>query len=87
MRDYTFQRIDAVYIVSNEFKSILAPQIMTHRVLPLEPAAGAEASALLAPDWEPGDAAPGRVPPAPLRREPDPSMPSTNRRRPSRRPG
>jgi F-type H+-transporting ATPase subunit gamma len=56
MRDYTFQRIDAVYIVSNEFKSILAPKIMTHRVLPLEPAPGAEASALLAPDWEPGDA-------------------------------
>lgn len=55
MRDYTFQRIDAVYIVSNEFKSILAPRIMTHRVLPLEPAAGAEASALLEPDWEPGD--------------------------------
>ena len=56
MRGYTFQRIDAVYIVSNEFKSILAPKIMTHRVLPLEPAPGAEASALLAPDWEPGDA-------------------------------
>jgi len=55
MRDYTFQRIDAVYIVSNEFKSILAPRIMTHRVLPLEPAAGAEASAALAPDWEPGE--------------------------------
>ncbi len=56
MRAYAFQRIDAVYIVSNEFKSILAPKIMTHRVLPLEPAPGAEASALLAPDWEPGDA-------------------------------
>lgn len=55
MRDYTFQKIDAVYIVSNEFKSILAPRIMTHRVLPLEPAAGTEASALLEPDWEPGD--------------------------------
>jgi F-type H+-transporting ATPase subunit gamma len=56
MRDYAFQKIDAVYIVSNEFKSILAPKIMTHRVLPLEPAPGAEASALLAPDWEPGEA-------------------------------
>jgi len=55
MRQYTFQKIDAVYIVTNEFKSILAPRIMIHRVLPLEPAPGAEASAALAPDWEPGE--------------------------------
>jgi F-type H+-transporting ATPase subunit gamma len=53
MRDYTFQRTDAVYIVSNEFKSILAPRIMTHRVLPLEPAPGGEPSAAWRPDWEP----------------------------------
>jgi F-type H+-transporting ATPase subunit gamma len=56
MRGFAFQKIDAVYIVANEFKSILAPKIMTHRVLPLEPKPGAEASALLTPDWEPGDA-------------------------------
>jgi F-type H+-transporting ATPase subunit gamma len=55
MRQYALQRIDAIYIVTNEFKSILAPRIMTHRVLPLEPAGGAEASAALAPDWEPGE--------------------------------
>ena len=55
MRQYAFQRIDALYIVTNEFKSILAPRIMTHKVLPLEPSAGKEASAALAPDWEPGD--------------------------------
>ena len=55
MRQYAFQRIDALYIVTNEFKSILAPRIMTHKVLPLEPDAGKEASAALAPDWEPGD--------------------------------
>ena len=54
-RQYAFQKIDALYIVTNEFKSILAPRIMTHRVLPLDPAAGAEASAALAPDWEPGE--------------------------------
>ncbi len=54
MREYAFQRIDAVYIVSNEFKSILAPRIMTHRILPLEPGPGGEASAALPPDWEPG---------------------------------
>jgi len=55
MRRYAFQEIDAVYIVSNEFKSILAPRIMTHRVLPLAPAPGQEASAALPPDWEPGE--------------------------------
>lgn len=55
MRDYAFQKIDALYIVTNEFKSILAPRIMIHRVLPVEPGPGAEASAALAPDWEPGD--------------------------------
>jgi F-type H+-transporting ATPase subunit gamma len=54
MRDYAFQRTDAVYIVSNEFKSILAPRIMTHRVLPIEPDPGPEASARWLPDWEPG---------------------------------
>jgi F-type H+-transporting ATPase subunit gamma len=53
MRDYAFQRIDAVYIVTNEFKSILAPRIMTHKVLPLEPRPGEGASAALLPDWEP----------------------------------
>ncbi|RPI98388.1 MAG: ATP synthase F1 subunit gamma [Candidatus Aminicenantes bacterium] len=56
MRDFTFQKIDAVYIVSNEFKSILAPRIMTHKVLPIEPKPGPEASATWLPDWEPGDA-------------------------------
>jgi F-type H+-transporting ATPase subunit gamma len=55
MRQYAFQKIDAVYIVTNEFKSILAPRIMTHKVLPLEPDAGKEASAALLPDWEPED--------------------------------
>jgi F-type H+-transporting ATPase subunit gamma len=55
MRQYAFQKIDAVTIVTNEFKSILAPRIMIHKVLPLEPDAGKEASAALLPDWEPGD--------------------------------
>jgi F-type H+-transporting ATPase subunit gamma len=53
MRAYTFQAIDAVDIVTNEFKSILAPRIMTHQVLPIVPAAGPEASATWLPDWEP----------------------------------
>jgi F-type H+-transporting ATPase subunit gamma len=54
-RQYAFQKIDAVYIVTNEFKSILAPRIMIHKALPLEPDAGTGASAALAPDWEPGE--------------------------------
>jgi F-type H+-transporting ATPase subunit gamma len=56
MRQYAFQKIDGVYIVSNEFKSILAPRIMIHKVLPIEPAAGPEESATWLPDWEPGAA-------------------------------
>jgi F-type H+-transporting ATPase subunit gamma len=55
MREYAFQKIDAVYIVTNEFKSILAPRIMIHRVLPVEPMPGTEASAALLPDWDPGE--------------------------------
>ena len=55
MREYTFQKIDAVYIVTNEFKSILAPRIMIHRVLPVDPSPGTEASAALLPDWEPDE--------------------------------
>ncbi|MBN2266207.1 MAG: F0F1 ATP synthase subunit gamma, partial [Candidatus Aminicenantes bacterium] len=53
MRAYTFQAIDALYIVTNEFKSILAPRIMTHRVLPIERDAGQEESATWRPDWDP----------------------------------
>jgi len=54
MRAFTFQKIDAVYIVTNEFKSILAPRIMTHKILPIEPRPGPETSATWLPDWEPG---------------------------------
>jgi F-type H+-transporting ATPase subunit gamma len=53
MREYALQRIDAVYVVYNEFKSIIAPKITTARILPLEPDAGGEPSAFWAPDWEP----------------------------------
>jgi F-type H+-transporting ATPase subunit gamma len=56
MREYVFQRVDAVYIVTNEFKSILAPRIMTHQVLPVEPRPGPEPSAAWTPDWEPAAA-------------------------------
>jgi F-type H+-transporting ATPase subunit gamma len=50
---YVFARTDSVYIIYNEFKSILAPRVTVARVLPVpapeRPAAGEE----LAPDWEP----------------------------------
>jgi F-type H+-transporting ATPase subunit gamma len=36
MRMYVFNRIDAVYAVYNEFKSILAPKITLVKLLPLE---------------------------------------------------
>jgi F-type H+-transporting ATPase subunit gamma len=52
MRLYVFQRTDAVYLVYNEFRSIIAPQIAVVRLLPV---AGPEAGAAgrVAPDWEP----------------------------------
>lgn len=53
MRAYTFQKIDAVHIVSNEFKSILAPKIMTQRILPIAPSPGPEGTVAWPPDWEP----------------------------------
>ena len=50
---YVFARTDSVYIIYNEFKSILAPRVTVARVLPVpapeRPAAGEE----LVPDWEP----------------------------------
>jgi F-type H+-transporting ATPase subunit gamma len=53
MREYSFLGIDASYIIANEFKSILAPRIMTHKVLPIEidPEPGAVTG--WPPDWEP----------------------------------
>ncbi len=53
MRLYALHRTDSVYIVYNEFKSIVAPRIVVDRLLPVAvpPAAGAVRAA--APDWEP----------------------------------
>jgi F-type H+-transporting ATPase subunit gamma len=42
-REFTFQDTDAVYAVYNEFKSVLAPRIMTVRLLPVAPDKGASA--------------------------------------------
>jgi len=53
MRQYAFQRTDGVYVIYNEFKSIIAPRILSVRLLPVSPNPGLEASATWAPDWEP----------------------------------
>ncbi|MBM3296520.1 MAG: ATP synthase F1 subunit gamma [Candidatus Aminicenantes bacterium] len=50
LRLFIFQRTDAVTVVYNEFKSILAPRVT---VLPLLPLAAEEEGAGGAPDWEP----------------------------------
>ncbi len=50
---YVLEKTDAVYVVYNEFKSILAPQITIAKVLPLEVPAQNESSSFLTPDWEP----------------------------------
>ncbi len=54
MKQYAFQRIDAVYAVYNEFKSILAPEIRVFRILPLSPDPGSGEAAGWTPGWEPG---------------------------------
>jgi F-type H+-transporting ATPase subunit gamma len=53
MRLYALQRTDAVYLIYNEFKSIVAPRIVVDRLLPVSapPVAGGTREA--APDWEP----------------------------------
>lgn len=56
MRQYTFARADGVYVIHNEFKSILAPRIITARVLPVFHPEKAEALELARPDWEPESA-------------------------------
>lgn len=53
MRQYTLQNIDAVYIVYNEFKSLLAPKITVAKILPPAPDPGRSESASWEPGWEP----------------------------------
>jgi len=50
---YSFNRIDAVYLVYNEFKSILAPRITVAKLLPVEPTEPKKIQERLIPDWEP----------------------------------
>jgi len=53
MRRYVFAQTDAVYVVYNEFKSILAPRMTVTRILPVPEPEPEETTALLTPDWEP----------------------------------
>ncbi len=55
IRKYVFQETDGVYLIYNEFKSILAPKLTVTRLLPVQPPPAAEPAP--APDWEPGVAA------------------------------
>jgi F-type H+-transporting ATPase subunit gamma len=58
IREFSLVRVDAVYAVYNEFRSILAPHIILYRLLPVEiQIKGAEREEELPfgliPDWEP----------------------------------
>ena len=53
IRQYAFQRADALYLVYNEFKSILAPRVMTTSLLPLQLDEAAEGEVGWPPGWEP----------------------------------
>jgi F-type H+-transporting ATPase subunit gamma len=57
MRLFALHRTDAVYLIYNEFRSIIAPRIVVDRLLPVSvpPADGGTPAA--APDWEPEAAA------------------------------
>ena len=52
MRLYVFHKTDAVYVAYNEFKSILYPQVIITRLLPLSPQER-ETQEVSPPDWEP----------------------------------
>jgi F-type H+-transporting ATPase subunit gamma len=51
IQQYVFCRADAIYVLYNEFKSILAPQIVLLKLLPVE--MPSPPSSDLMPDWEP----------------------------------
>lgn len=53
MRLFIHQKRDAVYVIYNEFKSILAPRITVAKLLPLDYPKQGENLQALWPDWEP----------------------------------
>ena len=50
---YVLNQTDAVYIIYNEFKSILAPRITITRLLPVSLPAAEKTAGFLPPDWDP----------------------------------
>jgi len=53
MEIYAFQKVDAVYVAYNEFRSIISPRITISRLLPIIPEKKEEDQICLPPDWEP----------------------------------
>jgi F-type H+-transporting ATPase subunit gamma len=53
MRLYVFNRTDGVYVIYNEFKSILSPRITTARILPVGFEKAASGAPNIPPEWEP----------------------------------
>jgi len=53
MELYVFQKVDAVYVAYNEFRSILSPRMTITRLLPLVSSEEEEDQRLFFPDWEP----------------------------------
>jgi F-type H+-transporting ATPase subunit gamma len=53
IRLYAFSKTDAVYVVYNEFKSILAPRITIAKILPVDLPPPEGGAAGVSPDWEP----------------------------------
>jgi F-type H+-transporting ATPase subunit gamma len=53
MGQYIFASADSVYLIYNEFKSILAPRITVTRILPVPSPSPETATELIPPDWEP----------------------------------
>jgi len=57
MREQAFLRTDAVYIIYNEFKSILSPRVTILKLLPVGPPPDGRPGPSWMPDWEPEAAA------------------------------
>ena len=53
MRLYVLNRTDGVYVIYNEFKSILLPRITFTRLLPVGFETAAQGAPDIPPDWEP----------------------------------
>ncbi len=51
--EYVFARTDSVYVIYNEFKSILAPRVTIARILPVPAPDEESVAGELPPDWEP----------------------------------